>query len=49
MQMERVGHVPRETLVDEEEVDNITKSDLMKVIAFAESSTPAHKYPLQIG
>jgi hypothetical protein len=44
MQVEGVGHVPRETLVDEKEVDNVPKSDLMKVVAPTESCTPAHIY-----
>jgi hypothetical protein len=43
MKMKGVGHVPRETLVDEKEVDNVPKSDLMKVVAPAEPSTPAHE------
>jgi hypothetical protein len=43
MQVEGVGHIPRKTLVDEKEVDNVPKSDLMKVVAPTESCTPAQE------
>jgi hypothetical protein len=43
MKMKGVGHIPRETLVDEKEVDNVPKSNFMKVVAPAESCTPAHE------
>jgi hypothetical protein len=41
VQVEGVGHIPRETLVDEKKVDNVPKSHFMKVVAPAESCTPA--------
>jgi hypothetical protein len=43
MQVEGVGHVPRETLVDEKKVNNVPKSHFMKMVAPAESCTPAHE------
>jgi hypothetical protein len=43
MKMKGVGHVPRETLVDEKEVDNVPQIDLMKVVAPTEPSTPAQE------